>query len=160
LKLSMIVLVSLLIPTYVLADCDAPSLSFKKHSGVICGFKVTKLYNDEDLKKERKTKDIVIKFGDYQFLMSPKSSKSKPQKVKFDVKSVSKKLLDNFKSGEFYLGSEKQLFSIKDIDAYDLNGDFKADLIFFDVSPGANVYSGVVGIIGKQWVTLIEPTCH
>jgi hypothetical protein len=156
----MVVIVSLLIPTYVLADCDAPSLSFKKHNGVIYGFKVTKVYDDENLKKERKAGDTVIEFGDYQFLMSPKSSKSKPQKVEIDVKSVSKKLLDNLKAGEFYIGSEKQVFSINDIVAYDLNDDFMADIIFFDVSPGANVYSGVVGIIGKQWVTLVEPMCY
>ena len=94
-KLTLIVLISLLIPTYVLADCDAPSLSFKKHNGVIYGFKVLKVYDDEILKKEHKEGDTVIEFGDYQFLMSPKSSNSKPQKVQINVSSVSKTLLNN-----------------------------------------------------------------
>ena len=140
------------------ADCDAPALQFPVRSEAIFGFKVAKLSGTEDDPKPGKS-DSLVKFGDYTVLFSPLSPGKKPVPVKFSNEEIKKKLLANFKSGPNYLEKEKQKFTITDIQGFDLNGDSKPDVFLFGVSPGANVYTGVVGIIDSAWVTLVEPMC-
>ena len=76
------------------------------------------------------------------------------------MSNISKKLLDNFVTSIHYLDQIKQVFTVFDIEAYDLTGDSKEDLILFNVSPGANVYSGAIGIVDGTWKMLISPTCY
>ena len=141
------------------ADCSAPDLSLRKHSGLLHGFKVTKIWFRDDVDKKKITGDTVIKFGDYYFLLAPENTTIKPVKLDTDVSKIEMKLLDSFKSSEHYHGTEEQIFSVHDISIYDLTGDKKADLILYLVSPGANMYSGAVGIVNDEWVMLIKPMC-
>jgi hypothetical protein len=58
------------------------------------------------------------------------------------------------------VGKKRKAVSISSIEVYDLTGDSKEDFILFKVSPGANVYSGAVGIIDGAWKILIKPACY
>ncbi|NIW00457.1 hypothetical protein GWN26_15550, partial [Candidatus Saccharibacteria bacterium] len=60
----------------------------------------------------------------------------------------------------YYLGPEEQVFTLYEIEAFDLSGDSKENLILFNVSPGANVYSGAIGVINGEWKTLVNPICY
>jgi len=143
-----------------IADCSAPDLAFEKHDGNILGFKITKLWDESEAVNINKDHDTLIKFGDYSFLVSAKNTDRSPIKLNTEISKISMKLLNNLKTSPHHLNPEEQVFTISDIIAYDLSGDSKENLILFNVSPGANVYSGAVGIIDGEWKTLIKPTCY
>lgn len=159
-KVSLVIGAILLLYTCARADCNAPNLAFPKHNGALYGFIVTKLYHSEEVREATRAQHTVIQFGDYHFSLAHESGTCTPRKVAFDARMISRKLLDNFAAGTYYLGSEEQKYSIHSLEAFDLNGDIEADLILFEVRLAANVYSGVVGIFGQQWLTVVEPTCY
>lgn len=142
------------------AECDAPALNLKLQKGEIYGFSVIKLWGNESDPKVSSS-DTKISFGDYEFLFTAiKSQQTKPKEVKIDKEDVSKKLLKVFKPGTHYLGKEKQRFSITNIQGIDLQDKGSADVILFEVSPGANAYSGAIGILNGNWVEIIQPSCY
>lgn len=143
-----------------IADCSAPELVFKKHDGDILGFTIIKLWDDPELVNINKDHDTLIKFGDYSFLVIAKDKGRRPIKLNIEISKISEKLLNNFKRSPHYLNHEEPAFTVSDIETYDLSGDSRENLILFNVSPGANVYSGAVGIIDGEWKTLIKPTCY
>jgi hypothetical protein len=149
-----------LVTSPALADCDAPALSLENHDSAIHGTSVRKLHDGETLAPHAGAADSIITFGDYQWRLSTAPGGTEPVYMGFASKSTGKQLAESLVTGEFYLGTEEQAFVITDTAAYDLDGDAREDLIFFDVSTGANVYSGVVGIVGGRWVILIQPTCY
>jgi hypothetical protein len=159
-KKTLIFLVLLLSSNHAIADCSAPDLTFEQHDGNLFGFKVTKLWDESEADNINKNYDTLIKFGDYSFLISAKNTDKTPIKLNVELSNISKKLLNHFITSPHYLNPEKQVFTVAGIEAYDLSGDTKEDLILFNVSPGANVYSGAVGIIDGTWKTLIKPTCY
>lgn len=142
------------------SECDAPNLDLKPHKTEIQGFKVLKLWGNENDPKVGPN-DVKIPFAGYEFLFkSKKSTKIKPKPVNADKEIVSKKLLKIFKTGPHYLYKEKQQFSVEDVQGVDLQGKGKADVILFEVGTGANSYSGAIGIIDKEWVGIIWPVCY
>ena len=102
----------------------------------------------------------TISFGDYFYSLVPEGASPPPRKVPVDERLVRNRVLDSLVSGEFYLGGEKQVFAVSNVEAYDLDSHPDADLIFFEVSPGANVYAGIVGVVDGQWVVVQDPSCH
>jgi len=157
-KATVVFLVLLLSSDHAIADCSAPDLAFERHNGKISGFKIIKLWDESEGRNLDKNHDTLIKFGDYDFLLSAEDRK--PVKLNIDTTHISQKLLANFRNSPDYLNSEKLTFRVSDIEAYDLSGDSKENLVLFNVSSGANVYSGAVGIIDGTWKTLIDPTCY
>ena len=143
-----------------IADCSAPELAFEKHVGNILGFKIIKLWDDSETVNINKNIDTLIKFGDYRFLVSAKDTDRRPIKLTIEISKISEKLLNNLGRSPHYINPEEQVFTVSEIEAYDLSGDSKEDLILFNVSPGANVYSGAVGIIDGEWKTIINPACY
>lgn len=140
------------------ADCDAPELAFEKIRGSTSGFTVKQLWEiPEDPQKQNH--DTEIHFGDHRFLFVPDSKTAmKPRKVTVDV-TTSKKITSAFKSGEHYLDGIKQKFRLISMEGFDVNGDSKADIILFEVSPGGNAYVGAVGVTAKGLVTMVTPSC-
>ena len=159
-KKTLIFLVLLLSSNHAIADCSAPDLTFEQHDGNLFGFKVTKLWDESEADNINKNHDTLIKFGDYSFLISAKNTDKTPVKLNVELSNISKKLLNHLITSPHCLNPEKQVFTVSGIEVYDLSGDTKEDLILFNVSPGANVYSGAVGIIDGTWKTLIKPTCY
>lgn len=153
-------LVLLFLNNLAIADCSAPELAFKKHDGNILGFKIIKLWDESEAVNINKDIDTLIKFGDYWFLVSAKNTDRRPIKLNIEILKILEMLLNNLKRSPHHLNNEEQVFTVSDIEAYDLSGDSKENLIFFNVSPGANVYSGAVGIIDGEWKTIINPTCY
>jgi hypothetical protein len=144
----------------VFADCEAPALVFKKHEGIFLGFKVTKIWGNDEIDSVISPNETIINFGDYQFLISPKNTSIEPAELSINTSEISKKLLKNLKSSEHYLRDEKQVFTVSDIKVYDLTADLKVNLIFFNVSSAGGTYSGAVGIVNRDWLELVEPTCY
>ncbi len=140
------------------ADCSAPELAFEKHNGNILGFKVIKLWEAPDHINPHQ--DTLVKFGDYGFLISAVDTDRQPIKLNIEASRISEKILSNLKRSPYYLDPEEQVFTIYEIEAFDLSGDSKENLILFNVSPGANVYSGAIGVINGEWKTLVNPICY
>ena len=157
---ALIFLVLLLSSNPAIADCSAPDVTLEQHDGNLLGFKVTKLWDESEADNINKNHDTLIQFGDYFFLISAKNTDKKPVKLDVEISNISKKLLNHFIKSPYDLNPKKQVYTVSGIEAYDLSGDAKTDLILFNVSPGVNVYSGAVGIIDGTWKTLIKPTCY
>ncbi len=141
------------------ADCTAPDMKFNEYDGNIYGFKVEDLWDDYDDSKINKDSVLLIKYGFPDFLISAVNTDRKPVLLNANTEIISQKLLNSFKRSSAYLDPEDQIYSVSNILLYDLTGDLKEDLIFFKVSPGANSYPGVVGIINDSWKVLVMPTC-
>lgn len=141
------------------ADCDAPDLRFKDHVGSIHQFSIISFMEGEKELKTHKNSTLFV-LGDYTFSLTPeKNQKQIPKKV--DVtKTVSDKISASFRSSPNYLDGIKQSFELVSTQGLDLNGDTKADVVIFEVSPGANVYSGAIAIINGELFTLIKPSCY
>ncbi len=159
-KTILILLVLFFSSNHTVVDCSAPDLTFDDHDGNLFGFKITKLWDESETNQINKNNDTLIKFGDYHFLLSAIDTEKRPTKLDVEISDISTKLLNNFITSVHYLSPLKQVFTVSSIEAYDLSGDSKEDLILFDVSPGANVYSGAVGIVDGNWKTLIKPSCY
>ena len=145
---------------FCFADCDAPALDLKSQTNEVQGFKVLKLWENENDPKVSSA-DTKIRFGDNDFLFtSTQSKKVKPKVIKVDKDDLTKKLLKVLKTSPHYLEKEKQQFSILSILGIDLKGQESLDVILFEVSPGANSYTGAIGIINGEWVKLIQPMCY
>ena len=141
------------------ADCPAPDLLFSKYEGSIHQFIITSVM---EVPEDMKSKEGVYLFpiGDYTFLLKPDlKQKFVPQKVEVS-KLVSRKISSSFKSSPHYLDGIKQTFELISTEGLDLDGDKNSDVVLFQVSPGGNVYSGAVLIKGKEFFTLIEPSCY
>ena len=158
-KKAIVLLVVLFSSTLAIADCSAPDLALEKHDGNVLGFKVLKLWDDSKGRNIDKNYDTLIKFVDYDFLISAKDKGRKPTKLNIETTNISKMLLDKFKTSTHHQTPKEQTFTVSGIEAYDLSGDSKENLLLFNVSPGANVYSGAIGIVNGEWKTLVEPTC-
>ena len=159
-KKTLILFVLIIYINHAIADCSAPDLTLEQHDGNLFGFKVTKLWDESGADHINKENDTIIKFGDYSFLISAENTDKRPTKLDVEISNISKNLLNHFITSPHYLSPEKQFFTVSGIEVYDLSGDSKEDLILFNVSPGANVYSGAVGIVDGTWKTLIKPTCY
>jgi hypothetical protein len=159
-KKSILFILLLHLYSQAVADCSAPDLTFEIHNGPFLNFKITKLWDESQINGKKNARDTLIKFGDYNFLVSAQGTTNVPTKLNVNVSDITKRLLNNFKSSEYSPYPNKQIFTVSEIEAYDLTGDSKEDLIIFNVSPGANVYSGAVGILKGSLKTLIKPTCY
>lgn len=144
----------------VSADCDTPALDYKKHEGLIFGFKVTKIWGNDEIDSEIRAKDTVVTFADYRFLIAPKSTDIAPIELRINPLEISKKILNSIKLSQFHSGNEERVFIIPDIKIYDLSADNNPNLIFFNVSNGVMEYSGAIGIINNEWLILEEPICY
>ncbi len=140
------------------ADCEAPALKFPQYSEKLLGFELLNLSGDKELQVQLKRGAVILPVGDFGFALF---KKPKPQlkEIKAGVE-ISKRILNNFKSSEFYMGAEKQVFNLVKARAYDLDGNGDMDLILFAVSPGANTYTGAIAIVNHEWHTLIAPSCY
>ena len=148
----------ILLTSLVNADCSAPELAFEKHDGNILGFKVIKLWEAPDHINPHQ--DTLVKFGDYDFLISAIETDRQPIKLNIEASRISEKILSNLKRSPSYLYPEGTVLTLYEIEAFDLSGDSKENLILFNVSPGANVYSGAIGVIDGEWKTLVNPICY
>ena len=157
----MIVLLVLLFSTNnAIADCSAPELAFELHDGNISGFRIVKLLDESEAGNINKDHDTLIQYGDYTYLVTAEDADKRPTRLNIHLPDISRTLLNNLQTSPHYLGVEKQIFTVSGIEVYDLSGDAEEDLILFNVSPGANVYSGAVGVIDGAWKTLIKPSCY
>lgn len=154
------VLFILLFSSSAYSDCTAPDLKFAKHTGEIQGFKVVKLWDKLEKDELAKPGDTFIEYGSYGYLLSPVNSGRKVKKLDVDTGEIKDLLLGNLIRGEFYLDPMEQTYEVLNIIVYDLSENAKPDLVLFQVSPGANVYSGAVGIIAGEWKTLVTPMCY
>lgn len=154
------VLIFILSGFYCRADCDAPALSLEVHKKEVYGFEILKLLGNENDPK-MSSGDTKIPFGDYEFLFkATRENLPKPKEVRVGKEDALKKILKAFKSSPHYLGKEKQQFSVTNMQGIDLQGKGNADIILFEVSPGANSYSGAIGIINGKWFAIIPPRCY
>lgn len=140
------------------ADCDAPALDLNSMQTELHGFKVIKVWDDTLNKVE--PNDTSIHFGDYSFIFRPVSSKLKPKEIKIDPSDFTKKLSKLFKSSPHYLDKVKQEFKIISTKGIELAGKGSVDILLFEVTSGANVYSGAIGITKGEWVEIIKPSCY
>ncbi len=111
-KMSPLIGAILLLHAYAHADCDAPWLSFPKHSGTLNGFKVTQLFDEGEVGEVTEAQHTVIPFGDYHFSFAHTSGDSIPHPVRSDAQAIARKLSEHFVAGEFHPGGDAQLYSV------------------------------------------------
>lgn len=144
----------------VAADCSAPDVNLPRHEGLAAGFAIEKVTSDVDITVLENDHILVVDFGDYSYLIINEVNNILPVQSSRDTEPELSMLRNLFFSSPDYLGDEKQQFTITDSLLYDLRGDGKAELLFFDVSDGVNIYPGILVRIGEEWTVLIDPECY
>ena len=91
-KISPLIGAILFLHAYAHADCDAPELSFPKHSGTLYGFKVTQLFDEGEVREVTEAQHTVIPFGDYHFSFAHTSGDSIPHPVRSDAQAIARKI--------------------------------------------------------------------
>jgi hypothetical protein len=159
-RIALVLGTGLLLHSWALADCDAPGLSFPPARGSLHGFTVTRLPGQGGPGAAAGPTHTVFRFGDDTFSLARAPGVAEPRRVALDAPAVTRQLGEHLVAGAFAPAGEVPRFRVSTLAGFDLDGDAAADLIFFAVSPGANVYSGAVGILGLQWFTVVEPSCY
>lgn len=134
----------------VQADCDAPALRLPRQDDLLERV-IKKSVEAASRKPDLDGYGYTIEFSGYRFEIGSRKKVDPPYSVDFDFDAIKQILTTEMVSSEYYFGPKPQDFNVGKIECYDLNGDFRCDLVFYTVSTGANAYPGVSSIV-NEWV--------